>query len=160
MARDKFFGKNGAIHAIMRNKQKMPDMPKKKQFERIRDYIKKQFDVSAEHLWRIYPEYMVFRDATHGKWFGIIMNVPASRLGRENSNEIIYVLNIHVAPSIVATILPAGRFMPGYHMNKSSWTSILLNEELDDNEIRPLIMASYDSVALKPARRHTGKPNR
>jgi predicted DNA-binding protein (MmcQ/YjbR family) len=39
--------------------------------------------------------------------------------------------------------------MPGYHLNKKHWNTILLSGQLSDNEIKDLIRHSYELV--KPA---------
>ena len=125
-------------------------MKRKKQFERITDYIRDEYDVAAEHLWKKYPEYAVFRHPNSGKWFGLIMQVPANRLGRDGT-DMIYVINLHIAPVVVSSILGAEHFMPGYHMNKASWTTVMLDDGLSDAQIKPLVQASYDSVAPRAA---------
>jgi predicted DNA-binding protein (MmcQ/YjbR family) len=35
---------------------------------------------------------------------------------------------------------------PGYHMSKKHWNTVLLNNELSDNEIKELIVHSYDLI--------------
>lgn len=37
--------------------------------------------------------------------------------------------------------------MPGYHMNKRHWNTIVLTGQLDDDEVYDLINHSYDLVA-------------
>lgn len=39
--------------------------------------------------------------------------------------------------------------MPGYHLNKKHWNTILLTGQLDWEEIKGLIRLSYDLVAKK-----------
>ena len=121
-------------------------MKKEEQYQRITRYITTQYGVRPEHLWRDYPEYAVFRNPHGGKWFGLMMNVPARRLGLDG-DAALWVMNVHCAPAVLATILKDGDFMPGYHMNKKSWATIVLDGRLSDAQIYPLIHASYESVA-------------
>lgn len=37
--------------------------------------------------------------------------------------------------------------MPGYHLNKNHWNTIVLSGQLDEGEVRALIRHSYDLVA-------------
>lgn len=37
--------------------------------------------------------------------------------------------------------------MPGYHLNKKHWNTIVLSGQLDEDEIKALIRHSYDLVA-------------
>jgi predicted DNA-binding protein (MmcQ/YjbR family) len=46
-----------------------------------------------------------------------------------------------------------GRVLPGYHLNKRHWNTVLLDDGLDDGEVRGLVRQSYDViVAALPAR--------
>ena len=127
-------------------------MVRKKQFERIMQYIVDEYDVSPEYLWTRYPDFAVFRHPNSNKWFGLIMNVPAHQLGQPG-DDAIRCINLHLEPRLVATLIDDAHFIPGYHMNKNSWVTIFLNDGLTDNQIKPLIRASYDSVAPVRIRR-------
>ena len=39
-----------------------------------------QYKAEPEYLWRRYPDYAVFRHEDNQKWFGIIMDIPRSKL--------------------------------------------------------------------------------
>jgi len=39
--------------------------------------------------------------------------------------------------------------LPGYHMNKKHWNTLLVNEELSDKQILELTKDSYDLVVAK-----------
>ena len=39
--------------------------------------------------------------------------------------------------------------LPGYHMNKKHWNTVLVNEELSDKQILELTKDSYDLVVAK-----------
>lgn len=39
--------------------------------------------------------------------------------------------------------------LPGYHMNKKHWNTVLVNEELNDKQILELTKDSYDLVVAK-----------
>jgi predicted DNA-binding protein (MmcQ/YjbR family) len=52
-----------------------------------------------------------------------------------------------------------GTVLPGYHLNKRHWVTVLLDGVLDENEVRSLIEESYDLiVAALPARRRPVPP--
>lgn len=122
-----------------------------RQRKRIEKYITSEYGISPDHPWHEYPNYAVFRNANNRKWFGLVMNVPAYRLGMDG-DAILDVINIHCPIDIVATILPDGTFAPGYHMNKASWTTIILDGRLDDGQIIPLIDESFKSVMPRTRR--------
>ena len=76
------------------------------------------------------------------------MDVPKSRLGLEG-DEPVTVLDVKCSPLMVGSLLSEKGFLPAYHMNKSSWISILLDGSVPDEKITPLLELSYDSVAPK-----------
>lgn len=122
------------------------------QRKRLEKYIADEYGANAEHLWRAFPNYAVFRNTNNQKWFAIMMDVAAYRLGLgdvENADTVLDVLNVHCPISVVATLLPDGTFLPAYHMNKVSWTSIPLDGRLTDKQIIPLIDASFESVTTR-----------
>jgi predicted DNA-binding protein (MmcQ/YjbR family) len=54
-----------------------------------------------------------------------------------------------------------GRVLPGYHLNKRHWNTVLLDGELDGDEVRSLVRQSYDLiVAALPARSRPGSAAR
>jgi predicted DNA-binding protein (MmcQ/YjbR family) len=59
------------------------------------------------------------------------------------------VMDLKCDPVLVGSLLAQDGFLPAYHMSKSSWISILLDETVPDEQIFPLIELSYDSVAPK-----------
>jgi predicted DNA-binding protein (MmcQ/YjbR family) len=50
------------------------------------------------------------------------------------------------------------RVLPGYHLNKRHWNTVLLDGTLDDGEVLDLVRQSYDLiVAALPARSRPGQ---
>ena len=50
------------------------------------------------------------------------------------------------------------RVLPGYHLNKRHWNTVLLDGTLDDGEVLDLVRQSYDIViATLPARSRPGR---
>lgn len=65
------------------------------------------------------------------------MPIPAARL-ELNSNEITDVINVKTEPLLIASLINKPGFYPAYHMNKSNWISIKL-DEADEKEVKDLI---------------------
>ena len=123
-------------------------MRKEPQRTRLQKYIDAEYGIAPEHLWAKYPTFAVFRHPNSRKWFGLMMDVARRHLAIAGDGDI-DVVNLHVPIDVVATILPDGAFMPGYHMNKASWVTIPLDDRLTDAQIIPLIDASFNSVTPK-----------
>ena len=122
------------------------------QHERITKHLRDVFETEPEHLWARYPTYAVFRHPLSRKWYALIMDVPRSRLGLEG-DEPVAVLDLKCSPLMVGSLMSEQGFLPAYHMNKSSWISILLDGSVPDEKIIPLLELSYDSAAPKRKKR-------
>jgi len=118
------------------------------QRERTIRHIQDVYGVEAEYLWADLPDCAVFRHPGSGKWFGIIMNVLSNRLGLAGE-EPIDIIDVKCGPILTGSLLSETGFFPAYHMNKSNWITILLNNTVPDEKIAPLLELSYDSVTPK-----------
>ena len=58
-------------------------------------------------------------------------------------------MDVKCGPLMVGSLLAQDGFFPAYHMSKSSWISVILDDTLSDEDIYPLLELSYDSVAPK-----------
>ena len=58
-------------------------------------YIKKKYKADPEYLWRRYPGYAAFRHSDNAKWFGLIMDVSAEKLGL-SGEKVKDILNVKI----------------------------------------------------------------
>ena len=123
-------------------------MGKLTQRERIMDYAQSRYGAEPEFLWKKYPGYAVFRQPASRKWFAIVMDIPRNRLGLEGEGTA-DIMDVKCGALMVGPLLAQDGFLPAYHMSKSSWISVLLDETVPDEQIYPLLELSYDSVAPK-----------
>ncbi len=126
------------------------------QRERTIRHIQDVYGVEAEYLWADLPDCAVFRHPGSKKWFGIVMNVLSNRLGLDRE-EPIDIINVKCGPILAGSLLTEQGFLPAYHMNKTNWITILLNNTVPDEQITPLLELSYDSVA--PRRKGRKQPS-
>lgn len=118
------------------------------QRRRIMEYIRSRYAAEPEYLWAKYPNYAVFRQPASRKWFAAIMDVNRKSLDLPGAGTA-YVMDLKCGAVLVGSLLAQDGFRPAYHMSKSSWISVLLNETVPDEQIFPLLELSYDSVAPK-----------
>ena len=116
-----------------------------KQANRINKYIKEKYNNDPEFLWKKFPGYAVYRNKNNNKWYGIIMNIDLSKLSN-NSGEV-EIINVKLDEKKIKKLLKQKGFYEAYHMNKSDWISIILNDTLNDEEIIPLIDDSYNIIS-------------
>lgn len=118
------------------------------QRERITQYMQDTYGTEAEYLWADSPDSAVFRHPASRKWYAIIMSVLPNRLGLPGERAL-DVMNVKCSTIMIGSLLSTKGFLPAYHMNKSHWISIVLNNSVSDGQITPLLELSYDSVAPK-----------
>lgn len=119
-----------------------------RQRDRIMQHVQDVYGAEAEYLWADTPDAAVFRHPGSRKWFGIVMTVLSSRLGLGGEAPV-DIINVKCGPILVGSLLTEKGFLPSYHMNKTNWITILLNDIVPDEQITPLLELSYDSVAPK-----------
>lgn len=124
------------------------------QRERLIRHIQDVYGIEAEYLWADIPDCAVFRHPASRKWFAILMCVRRDRLGLVGDVPV-DIVNVKCGPILVGSLLSEEGFLPSYHMNKSNWITILLDETIPDTQIVPLLELSYDGVAPKRKSRKT-----
>ena len=110
--------------------------------DRINKYVKDYYGVEPEYLWEKTPNTYVYRNSINKKWFGIVMDIPKSRLGI-NDEKIVYVLNVKCDPLMVGELQKQNGFFPAYHMNKDKWISVILDDTVKDETVFYLLEQSY-----------------
>ena len=80
------------------------------------------------------------------------MRVPYQRLGvsREGLADIV---DVKCGPLLMGAYRAQPGILPGYHMNKDHWITILLDGSADDGVIQELFEISYDLTDTKPLRK-------
>lgn len=115
--------------------------------EQITKYIKKKYNATPEYLWKRFPGYAIFRHDDNKKWFVLIGDVTPETFGL-SGKERIDVVNVKIDDPMLRDILiKQDGYFPGYHMNKASWVSVLLDGTVPFKEICGLIDDSYKVTA-------------
>ncbi|MBR1544936.1 MAG: MmcQ/YjbR family DNA-binding protein [Alphaproteobacteria bacterium] len=117
--------------------------------EILLNYVMEKYNTVPEKPWAISPKNIVLRRNDSKKWYGIIMEISADKLGFNNKNKI-DILNVKAEPQFIDFLLSYGeKVYPAYHMNKKNWISIILDGSIDDEKIYNLIDSSYNMVSKK-----------
>lgn len=101
----------------IRNSCFTKDTFKYAQTNRIAKQSKKVFGDEPEFEWEKFPGYATFRNKNSRKWYGIIMNLDQSKLGKKESIEV-EIIDIKLKPDEIENLLEQDGFYPAYHMNK------------------------------------------
>ena len=115
----------------------------------IVNYIKERYDTEPEFLWAKTPNNAAFRHCKNRKWFGaLLLDMPRKLLGLPDEGRV-DLLNLKCDPLMSGSLIDGKRYLPGYHMNKEHWISLLLDGSIPFQEICPLIDLSYALTGKK-----------
>ena len=112
--------------------------------EEIYEYVKKQYGTVPEYLWKESPESAVLRHP-NGKWYAVLMQVEKSRLGLEGDTKV-DIIDVKCDPDMVGLLTQTYGFLPGYHMNKKYWITMLLDGTVSEAKILDFLDISYDLI--------------
>ena len=121
-----------------------PEVKKRVDREEIFEYVKKQYGTIPEYLWSSSPDSAVLRHH-NGKWYAVIMNVERSKLGLDG-DDTVEIIDVKCDPDMTGMIIQTYGFLPGYHMNKQHWITILLDGIVGESKILDFLDMSYDLI--------------
>ena len=125
---------------------------------KIIDYIKKEYEAEPEHLWRSYPDYIVFRHSDNNKWFGIIMDVSRDKLGLDGDDRV-DIIDVKVGdPFLRDMLIQQPGYLPAYHMNKGSWITVMLDGTVSFEDVCGMVDEGFMATASKAKKEKTRPP--
>lgn len=110
--------------------------------EELFEQVVQRYGAEPEYLWPRWPSYVVLRHVGNCKWFGVVMDVPATRLGLEGDGKV-DILNVKVDPDDATALRLADSILPAYHMNKENWVSIIIEGGISDEMLIDLLETSH-----------------
>ena len=119
-------------------------------------YTAERYSADAERPWN--DENFIFRHGGTRKWFAVSMRVPYRRLGIEREG-IADIIDVKCGPLLMDAYRRQPGILPGYHMNKEHWLSILLDGTAEDGLIRELLEISFD-LTNSGTKRKAGRADR
>ena len=111
--------------------------------QELTGFIFDTYSVEADHPFPRDDVSCVFRHADNKKWFALTMSVPYRTLGLNRDGET-DILNIKCDPLLIGSLRGKPGFLPGYHMNKDKWITILLDGSAEREDIVGLLAMSYE----------------
>ena len=119
-------------------------------------YTTERYSADAERPWN--DENFIFRHGGNRKWFAVSMRVPYRRLGIEREG-IADIIDVKCGPLLMDAYRRQPGILPGYHMNKDHWITILLDGTADDELIKELLEISFD-LTNSGTKRKAGRADR
>ena len=110
--------------------------------EQVQKFIQEAYGIEADFPFSPPEDTAVFRHKDTRKWFGIIMEIPKSRLG-DFGEEKVFVMNLKCDTCLAGSLHTIDGIFPAYHMNKEHWISVLLDGTVPKDLAENLIDTSF-----------------
>ena len=125
--------------------------------DKVLVYVKKEYGIEPQPLWRSYPMYEVLshetgRGSGREHWFGIIMEVSADKVGIEREGHV-HILNVRCDPEAAEFLRMSRGYLPAYRMNAKDWISVVLDGTVPMEGIKLLIDESFAVSASGEAKK-------
>lgn len=125
-----------------------PAVFKTAQAKMLIQFVKATYGDELEFLWQKFPDNAVWRRKDNSKWYGIILTVSGRKIGLD-TDEILEIIDLRMDSKNVEQILSQKNYYPGWHMNKKSWYTLVLDGSIADEELKEKIAESYALAAGK-----------
>ena len=116
---------------------------KSNQSKQIIEYIKEKYGDNLEYLWSKFPNNAIWRNGKNNKWYGLLLTIPKSKIDG-NSDGVVEIIDLRYQKELINDIVDYKNIYPGYHMNKKSWITIILDGDVKIENIFKLIDNSYE----------------
>ena len=112
-------------------------------------YVSAAYSTEPEYPWN--DENFIFRHRGNRKWFAVAMRVPYQRLGIDRDG-LADIVDTKCDPLLMGAYRGQSGILPGYHMNKEHWLTILLDGSAEDDLVKELLDVSFALTDSKPKR--------
>ena len=105
--------------------------------------VKAVYGDDLEFLWPKFPQNAVWRRSDTHKWYGALLTVTSDKLALPGATHVVTVLDLRARPEDLSMLIDGQHYLPGYHMNKKHWYSILLDDVVPLATIMDDVKVSY-----------------
>ncbi|MGT2756944.1 MmcQ/YjbR family DNA-binding protein [Streptococcus ovuberis] len=123
------------------------------QGQRLEAHLSASYNDSPEEFGR-FKGIFTFRHPANQKWYALAMAMPFGKLdlgpetySKDQLDATVEVLNLKIHPEDKERLLAKPGIYPSYHMNKTHWVTVVLNDEVPDEELFALVADSRQLVA-------------
>lgn len=115
---------------------------KSRQAKEVIGYVSGKYGDKLEFLWEKYDDCAIFRNKQNEKWYAILMTISEGKI-KDGSKKIVEIIDLKCDKERTSAIVDNKLFFPGYHMNKKSWITVILDDSVPTEDIFELIDDSY-----------------
>ena len=102
----------------------------------ILSFAETEWGETPEFLGKDFPDYAVLRRKDTDKWYALVARLTADKVGGKR-DDLVEVVNLRRTEG-----MDGSRFLPAYHMNKKTWTTIVLDGTVGAEELQKLLTES------------------
>ena len=107
-------------------------------------YLKEKYKTEPEFLWENFPTYCIFRNSKNKKWYAVIGTISKNKIDKRfDSTKSVEILDLRASKEDVPELIKQDNIYPGWHMNKKSWITIILDGSMSFKDIQKFIDSSY-----------------
>ena len=105
-----------------------------------------QYGDRPEYLWRTSPHNAVLRHPENRKWYAVLMQVSREKLGLAGAGPV-DIVDLKCDPALAGSLRLAPGILPGYHMHKGNWITLVLDGSVEEETVRFLLDRSHSLTA-------------
>lgn len=117
-----------------------------------------RYGTTPEYLWMKNPRYAVLRHMDNKKWYAVLMEVPKKRLGLSGEGNV-EIVDLKADPITIGSFLMETGILPGYHMHKGNWITVLLDGTVEWDLLVTLLDMSFEITSRKVKAKRTAPGN-
>lgn len=119
-----------------------PDAFRGEQTAQVLAYARERYGDEPEFLWEKLSDSAILRRKDNQKWYAVFMTLSKRKLGLP-SDEIAEIIDLRIDPAQMANTVDNLRYFPGWHMNKKSWYTVVLDGSVPTEELLRRMDESY-----------------
>lgn len=118
-------------------------------------FVRETYGGELEFLWRRFPKNAIWRNPENRKWYGALLVVERDKLGLTEGSMVegdlasdeLEILDLRFYRNEALDFAEGDPdVFPGYHMNKNSWITLILDGRTEMEKILRLLTQSYEIV--------------
>lgn len=114
-----------------------------RQAQTVIEFIRETYGDELEFLWQKSPQNAIWRRKDSQKWYGAILTIEGNKIGLKTA-EPVEIIDLRMKKEQAEGMLARPHYYPGWHMNKKSWYTIVLDGSVPDEELLSRIQESYE----------------
>ena len=119
-----------------------PAVFKSNQAMKLIAYVREKYGDELEFLWTKFPDNAIWRRKDNEKWYGALLTLSMLKLDGK-TDKIVEIVDLREKPETIENLVDNAKYYPGWHMNKKSWYTIVLDGSVPDEELFGRIDESY-----------------